>query len=316
VTYLVQDVWGAAVKILGTSNDAAVYDRLNESLEVLANSGEWDLLVGFLDVCTGCDQTVVLPQEVYTILSVNIGGRPSVGRDLFYRFHLNGLGDCHCACSWTWVDQPSTPTFRELLEPSKIVATITRPEDAGAEVRVFGLDELGNTVRTVENGVLVDGYRVPTIYGVPVPDSGAPEFRWITRVYKSRTSGPVWLTSFDLGQNTGTLIGKYEPKETNPLYRRIKISHAADWVRIAYRKRILDVSQEQDLIPLPSRTALLMMLRSLKAADEGDLASSLSYESNARRYLQEAIWALRSNTIAPMDVHNAPPPLEGQPVVD
>lgn len=298
MTILVSDIKDAAQEILGICDLKLIFRRLTDAVEVLSNSGDFDPLMGFVDICVLGD-IVTLPREVYTPLAVNIGGNPTVGRDMFYRFHLNGLGDCRTPCDWQWEDKNLVPTYRDLTTPDKLTAEVRHEEDAGKEIRVFGYDDAGVLIRQKEAGVWKDGYRVPTIFGYSLPDSSAPIFSRITRVRKEESTGPIRLFT-----STGTLLGVFDWDETNPQYRRIKLNRCADWVRIAYRKRVFEVKSLDDIIPIPSRIATLFMLRALKAYDDGDLARGAGWEATARRFVTEAQWSISPPTHSPIQVND------------
>jgi hypothetical protein len=285
-TILVQDVWEDAKKIFGSCNEEALYRRLTEGVEVLANSGDFDPLIGYLDICTS-GKCVALPREVDVPLAINIGGKAAIARDKLFRFHLNGMGDCQTSCGWEWDDLLSSPTIKDIGSPSKIVAWVDNEEDANSQIRVFGVTPTQDAVRSQEAGVWKDGYLVPTIYGWGLPDQNAPTFARITKIIKAPTTGPVRLATFDLGSTTGTVIGVYAHDETTPELRRIKLSRNCGWIRMMYRKRLLKLAAQEDVIPVPSRIGFLMMLRALKAYDEGDISAGTSYEATARRYSVE-----------------------------
>jgi hypothetical protein len=301
-TILVQDVWSDAKKIFGSCAEDALYRRLTEGVEVLSNAGDFDPLISYLDICT--DGTcLTLPREVDVPLAINVGGNPTIARDKLFRFHLNGMGDCHTPCGWEWDDLMSVPTVRDIATPSKLVAWVEHEEDAGSEIRVFGFNEQQTPVRSSENGVWSDGYRVPTVYGWALPDENAPTFSRITRVVKAVTTGPVRLATFDLGSTTGTVLGVYAHDETVPTYRRIKLSKDCGWVRIMFRRRLISLGAQTDLVPVPSRIGFLMMLRALKAYDEGDIALGTSYEATARRYTVEAQTSHAPQGVMPVQVN-------------
>ncbi len=285
VSYINDDV----KKILGTCDEDTKFRRLNEAVELLANKGDWDPLLGRVDICVQ-DRFLSLPREVETVISVNIGGRPAIGQDKLFNFHLNGPGDdgFNRTCRYTWKDGFDCPTFKDLQYPSKLVSRVFNAEDSGKELWVYGQDDLGNDIRTKEGDTWYDGYRVPTIFGYQVPDADAPLFRRVTRVRKADNFvSNVSLTSFDASLTTGTLIGMYQYDETEPLYRRIELSVGCKWARIAYRKNLFRLKSLNDLIPLHSSLAVLLALRAIKAYNSGDLGEGQGFEATATRFLAE-----------------------------
>lgn len=280
------DVVEDAETILGFKRGDKLFLWLTDAVELLAQKGEVDPLVGYVDLCvdSGC---ITLPREVETVLALNIGGHPALGHDQLFSFHLNGPGDFKSRCDYTWDDSGNHPTYRDLKCPSKIVTFLDSPEDDGKEVRVFGYDEQNRPLRTKVGTEWQDGYLVPTLFGYALPEAGAPTVSRITGIVKAVTSGNVRLSSFDSSTSTGTLLGVFEPDETIPRYRRLKVHNNCGWVRICYRKRSAQVRSVNDRILLHSRPALILALKALKFYRDSDLANGQAFEANATRLLTE-----------------------------
>lgn len=192
--------------------------------------------------------------------------------------------------------------MRDLTIPAKLVAYINTPEDNGKALVVFGYDSAGNVLRRQENGVWLDGYRVPTIYGVAVPDAGAPKVARITGVAKERTAGNVRLSTIDDSGATGVLLGIYEPDETSPQYRRIQLNRSCNWVRIAYIKTNPTFYSIYDHVPLKSRTALLIAVQARKHYSDRDYDLAHSCEADAARMELEAQQKAEPPVYMPMQV--------------
>ncbi len=303
MAFPVSDILKDLKEVLGSCGEEEIFRKVTSAVSVLANSGEFDPLRGYLDICTDGGCLITLPEEVDTVLAVNIGGRPTIARSQMFNFHLNGMGDWGTPCGWAWQDKGMVPTYRQMVSPSKVVAFVERSEDQGAELWVYGFDEAGHYVKTEEDGEWVNGYRVPTIFGYALPDAGAPTFSRIVAVRKAETKGVIRLSSFDNSLTTGTLLGIFQPDETNPQYRQIKLGMVCDQVRVAYRKRLYKIRSVHDLIPLHSPPALMAMVHALKFYDEGDTARAMVYEANARRWLVEAEFVTSPPVFEPVQVN-------------
>ena len=299
--FLVSDVIEDAKTILGFSREEKVFLWLTDAIELLAQKGEIDPLVGFVDLCIdgGC---VTLPSEVETVLACNIGGHPALAHDQLFSFHLNGPGDFKSRCDYSWDDSGLHPVYRDLRCPSQIVAFVENAEDDGASLRVFGYDNQNRPLRTKVAEVWQDGYIVPTIFGYAVPEVGAPTISRITGIVKSVTAGSIRLSSFDSSTSTGTLLGVFEPNETVPQYRRLRIHGGSGWIRICYRKRTARVRSVHDRILLHSRPALVLALHALKFYRDSDLANGNAYEANATRMLTERESTLTGTSGSPIQV--------------
>jgi len=303
VPFQVNDIFDDAEKILGACDEKQIFSKLSDVVEVLCNTGDFDPLVGTVDICTDGDM-VTLPRDIAVPTAVNIGGHPTLGRDQLFNFHYNGPGDCKASCSWTWDDKGLVPTYRELKVPSKLVAFVNKKSDEGKELWAYGFDASNNVIRTEENGKWVNGYRIPTIFGYALPDADAPLFARVSRIRKVETDGTIRLSSFDGSATTGTLLGVFQWDETDPQYRRIKLGQCCNWVRLAYRRRIFRITDRTDLIPFYGMVMVKMMLNSLKFYDEGDIARGTTYEVTARRLFTESISANEPNTQMPLIVNN------------
>lgn len=278
-------------KVTSICDDTEAYAILNEVIQELSNTGLWNPLVGFMDICTDRDE-ITLPDDVEIPLAINVGGMPADFRNKWFEFHLNGPGsECESnCCSWSWTDKGTFPTFRAIIEPSTITAYPEVVEATGTQLRVYGYkaDSNGNQqwVMTDDgSGNLIDGCPVDVIYGTPV--ASAVTFVRITRISKPVTNGFVNVVANDPGSTTGTtLLGLYRPSDTEPSYRRIRVSgtgcnrlcgsggcststvHCTNptdtWVRMRFRMRVREVSQSSDPIFLDSMTAIKQMAMAVR----------------------------------------------------
>jgi hypothetical protein len=312
----VSEILDEAKEIFGHCNQKKLFRWISDSVELLANKGEIDPLVGYVDICVS-GKCVTLPREVETLLAVNIGGRPSLGHDELFTFHLNGPGDIGGDCEYSWFNTGGFPTYRDLQCPSRLVAFLDSQEDEGKKLRVFGFDDQNRPLRTQVNGVWEDGLLVPTIYGYALPASTDPLVSRITAIVKDETTANVRLSSFENSTSSGTLLGIFEPDETKPRYRRIRITNGCDWVRIAYRKKTFEIRSVNDRILLHSRPALLLAMHAMQKYREKELGMAVEFEAQASRLLTERESVLTSPVGSPIQVDDrASLKLRGQDDID
>jgi len=318
--FLVDDIYDDAVQIIGESDNRKVFRWLSDAISMTANKADLEGWKGYLDICSagcscsdtttcnnpaGCGRRCIsLPREVDTVIGVNIGGQPVLGYHQLFEFHLNGPGSCRTVCEWKWQDQGGGhPTYRELVRPSKIVAHLQSVEDNGKKVIVYGYDDAGHVLRRQENGCWIDGYRVPTMYGLAVPDTEAPTIARITGVFKEPTVAEISLATTDSSGSTGTLLTVMEPDETLPQYRRIQLNRSCNWARIAFLRINPKVKSRWDHIPLRSPLALLMALQARRCyKDVTRIAEAHSYEADALRLELEAQQKAEPPVFMPMQV--------------
>ena len=300
----VNDILDELKKILGACSLPELFSKVTDSVLALANTGEFDPLFGVVDICVS-DRILTLPREVYNVIAVNLDGTPAVGRDVTFQFHLNGPGDCTETNKVAWRDFGVVPSYRPMQRPGKLVAFLTEQDDEGSELWVYGWDDNNQKLTTrLSDGTVVDGYQIPTIFGYALPDSQAPTISRVARFRKAKTVGSIRVSSFDADSATGTQLGTFEYDETEPEYRQIKLEKDADWVRVAYRRRVYKVSSTDYQIPIPSPLAVKLMVHALKYYDEGNVAMGAGFEATARRFLDEAVRAQESPTNSPPQIND------------
>lgn len=278
------------LRVLGICDQTEAFQRLNEAVELLANMGLWDPLVGYMDICTtGCE--ITLPDDVEVPLAINVGGHPADFRNKWFEFHLNGPGTecCSGTCNFSWMDKGNFPTFRDPIKSSYIAAY---PEEAETitTIRVFGFDVNEKWIMTADsNGTLQDGFDVPVIYGLGSGTPSEVKVKRITRVSKPVSNGFIKLVALDDGSASGgTLLGLFKPSDVEPMFRRIIVSGGGTtfltsssststtccktWVRMRFRKKMLLLSSPDDVIFLHSVTAIKQALMAIKKY-EADLAN-------------------------------------------
>lgn len=280
----VSDVLADVKRVLGGCDDATAYSRINDAVEILSSEAIWDPAVGYIDIRVGSDGMVTLPAQVDTVLAVTVNGRPSQGHDFWFQFHLNGPGSCSQQAAWHWSDALPVSTYAQLSGSGEFLsASAESSSDTTKRLRVFGYGVSGNWIRTLEDGVWVDGFLVPIVYGSPLQSNpNAPKIAVIERVEKDETAGMIRLyaSSGELGA-VPRRIGFYRPKETLPQYRRLRVGPKCSCVRVAFRKTNEKLSEPSDLIHLHSRYAIVLMVKSLKKMDEDRLEEALQYKQMA-----------------------------------
>lgn len=290
-------------KVLGSCETPEMYRRLSDAVRLGSNqskSNDWN--IGEMDICV-CDCCVTLPADVMTVLAVNSGGSPTLIRDQWFQYHINGSGSGCCApCGYT-DEVGQVVTYKDPSGPVLLVAVVENALDSGKAVRVYGWDENGKRIYTEgAGGLLEDGFLVPTTFGFSNTNPDAPAITRIDRIKKDLTNGFIRLVAIDPDDATvHTQIGYYMPWETTPTYRRIKVQEKS-WVRIKYKRRDIEVRGTGDWINIDNREALLLLLRAVKYRMDGRLEDARNYELEGMRLLSNEAEALRPNAISPPQV--------------
>lgn len=303
--FRVDDVYDESKNIIGQCDDTLLFRWMGDVVTIIANKADFEGWKGFLDICTvgcscqntgtcnspaGCGRRLVsLPREVETVIGVNIGGQPALGRHQLFQFHLNGPGTCRTVCEWTWTDEGKNhPTYRDLVTPAMLVAFLQTPEDNGKQIIVYGYDDQNQVLRRKVNGQWLNGILIPTVFGVAVPAAGQSLVSRITGLYKDPTAGSVRISTADNSGTTGVLISILEPDETVPEYRRILLNRSCNWVRIAYLKTNPIFNSRFDHIPLKSRIGFLRGMQARKHYKDNEIDLAHAAEADAARLELEA----------------------------
>lgn len=282
--FTVNDIFIAVQRALGNCDEETVFDRINRAVEILCTESDWDPTRGFVDICVDCDNCVTLPDEVESILAVNIGGSPAQGHNVWFQFHLNGPGiECKDSCNFDWFDRGTFPVITDPPRPFYVVSFLETALDDNIPLRVYGYDQYDRWITTIEDGVAADGFLVPTNYGTSVPNPEAPLVKRITRVSKGVSVGSIVLSTldYDSTSSTGVLLGYYRPYETEPQYRRVRLSKKCTWARVAFKRKIFTLVRKSDLIPLHSSQAVVMMCQALAKFDNDRLEDGQNYWKTA-----------------------------------
>ncbi len=213
------------------------------------------------------------------------------------------------------IDRNSNGTYRvrqltngwyEFLEGKVSVADINRQGYGSDVVRSLGdghacMHDLpsGGTLTATTS---FDGWTV-TIYGrdenfMPLVLSitndtpVANPFTRIDRIHKDQIGAPMLIvqTATDA---TVTELARMEPTEEETFYRRYRddsLTSVAECNVLAYaKKRFLELTSDQDVLPITNMTALGMAMDSLQYLSENDVSLSQQYQGEAINLLNEEL---------------------------
>ncbi len=286
---LVSEIYPDVIEALGKCNEATAFRRLTQAIAMLQNKARWNPNLGELDICV-TQSYVTLPRVVGTVLGVLTNGKPNYLTDAsWFNYHLNGPGNQDCVgCSYAQV-AGTFCTIRDPSAPVYLVAELESAADNNSQLRVFGLDASGKEIYSAnpDTGAMEPGFLVPTVYGYSVRNPDISPIARITRVQKVVTSGRIRLLAVNTGGLTPhTLIGHYEPDETDPQYQRLKVPPHS-WVRVKYQKKDYTIRSQNDWIALNSSQALVLGVKAVKFRMDDKIDIAAQYEAEASRLLSE-----------------------------
>lgn len=209
--------------------------------------------------CNDCNDTyqgVTLPRDFLNVEAMWWNDYP-IRLQSDWREYQVGISP-ECDCRLQKIDMPGTySTIADLRKPSRLTFRSFNKEDAGK--------------RLVING---------TVAGAPVkvelqlgllPQTTELEFDSINKaggIIKDMTAGRVVIAAED-----GRVLGIYEPDETVPTYKRIKITglpHGCEAVNIRAARRYYPVFGNDDLVETDNGVAWDSMARYLRLYEKSD----------------------------------------------
>lgn len=266
----VRDVIDDASEVLGYCQELVLFRRLTDAIEVLANKGQWDPLLGYLDISVPNGYLVTLPREVEIPLKININGNPAFSRNRLYEFTLNGPGaDMPETTGFAWDDQGEVPVMFQPTINSPILIHQFDAADVGKRLTVRGYD----SASVLQEHTFIFGDNA-TLQSPPI--------KIVTEVFKDHTDKPVTIKNAQ-----GEILSTYAGIEEEPRYRRIKLSKSSAAIRMLFRRVTHKVVSEDDFIPLHSKMALLLMLKSLEAYRRNDFTDGDAFEKQAVKLITE-----------------------------
>lgn len=297
----VSDILGQAKKVLGKCDNATVFEYLGEAQDILTDRLLSDATLGYIDIVTDRDE-ITLPDDIEAPLAVNIGGQPADYRNRWFEFHLNGPGSgCSPTAGMIWSDLGYYPTFRSIKGASTLRAISDANEGPNVNLRVYGFTtdasygEKWIMTPNATTGVLEDGFNVLIGTAGVVTTQSVTR---ITRVSKPVTSSFVNLFAVDPANTAAsgiTLLGYFKPGDTEPMFRRLKLSGAGcdwlcncqltsstnTWVRMRFKKKNTTINDLSDLLFVDSLTALKKTLQAIKKYENDLLDEYEKYVASA-----------------------------------
>jgi len=220
---------GRTPHVLGVCpTDERLVQWLNDGQQRLMNRGRWWGTVARAIFCP-TDGCLTWPREVANIEATKVCGTVIPVRNLWYDFRqFSGalkLNEQYTDMEVQLQDRGMFPTVADISGTSKHViayATNAADETAGARILVQGRDENNQWIRTTDGADVVDGEWIDlTVAGTVSTnhfDGG------ITGVQKDETDYDVLLYQYS-GTAVERLLGRYQPNEVNPYYRRSYIAN-------------------------------------------------------------------------------------------
>ena len=89
---IVEEIYQELIESTGSSDQAVNLRVLSRAIEILANKGLFDPLVGYYDFVVQDTLDVALPADVKSIIALTIDDNPAFARSRFFEFAQNTDG--------------------------------------------------------------------------------------------------------------------------------------------------------------------------------------------------------------------------------
>lgn len=249
--------------------------------------------------------SLTLPRDVARLINLTVCKRPVNIQNQFYEYLDFGVGPqpaaCSSVCNYLEIfTRNIVPTFVDLTPPNKKVRVYpTDPNDQGKRTFLSGLDNNGNNISGLDNGILCNG----AFLTLTAPFSDFPmEISHIGGIQKDPTFGPVKYYEVDMTTGDQTLLLTMEAGEKVASYRRYFInglpknccnppSGSPDTVQVTAMAKLdlVDVYGDTDYLLIQNLEALYQEFESIRHSEmdnsEAKQLSAVEHQQ-AIRHLQ------------------------------
>ena len=265
-------------------------ESVNDAVDGLTIRGDWSGLISpvqvQIDINSGC---VVWPRFVGNVRKVNMcrGGSAEM-RNVWWRF-LDHRGEHRGWGGWRGPErnvifEKKVPIAISIPGPGNYIQfSVTEAADAGATATLFGLDNNGQPLQTL-NG---DGTWSPGSTIV----AGAQSTIFVSQIYRvvlAATNSTKTLSAYNPTTAVTVQLAQYQPYETNPSFTQDRItgfnpccSGQQQTVLALIKFAKIPIQNPTDYIPINNRGALLDAVRACKAEDSNSTATAAGFWKSA-----------------------------------
>lgn len=285
------------------ADDPIVVDVLNEATMILINEGDWKSTVRTIRFKVR-NNSFAMPREVETILQVAIDNYPANAHSHAYEYLEGGPGILGCGNVVDFQDivdmGDGHPTFFSMNQSLKLIAISDSSADRELTMRVRGRGLMNNEVKPIAPGEQIKiaawtGGNEGSLDQLElVRCLSTNTFQQIASIVKPETTGYVTLYGYDSATKHMYVLGKYHPDETQPSYRRYKItgrisSTQVDCVACRVKLRYLPMKHDSDVLLIQNLPALRTMCQAIHARNMGNTQDGLVRQMDAVRMLDKQL---------------------------
>lgn len=264
-----------------------LFSQTTDAINLLrTKSPAWDAMTAEMTICA-CNNIITLPRVVGNVMGCSVNDVPAIPRDAWYIYHINGTGPRVFSTPWYWDDSTpqGRPTIREFPFNCKLMAVPQYATDDGKCFRVFGTDYHDRPIFTLNaDGTTSEGFLLTM--NATQPMITQQPIKWIQRIVREKTNGYVKLYAINTVDQEMYLLGDYEPNETQPSYRRIRVQ-CKSRVRIRYKLAKFEIVCVNDFIPLDNKFSVVMAMQAIKFYRNKQYDQAAIAEATATRLCNE-----------------------------
>ena len=287
-------------------DDTLVLDTINEAMMILVNEGDWKNTVRTMRFNV-TNNSFSMPNEVETILQVAFDSTPANVRSRAYEYLEGGPGVLNCSNTIAQQDivdmGDGFPTFWPIGGTLRnLIAISDSMDDNGKTMRVQGYTSYKNKVLPTAPGEDVPimnwrGGEEGRLNSVAMVYS-EQQYIEISSIVKPVTAGYISLYAIDTDTNNMWVLGKYHPDETQPSYRRYKITGRFSYTQIdcitcRVKLRYVPLKYDQDVLLIQNLPALRAMCQSIHQRNLGNVQDALLRQGDATRMLDKQLENVR-----------------------
>jgi hypothetical protein len=306
----------------GTCRNETAIARINQATRRIMNRPRKPIHVERVVRFFTRKDFITLPREVEKVLQYTVDGAPAPLFGRAYEFVSGGFGEvaCHNPCLAgkylvdmgnqysTMFDLPSMDAASDdaceqepVFTSFKLAAFSTSAADVSKALTLYGRDDRNQVLGWPEPCMQlpiqqwhggVEGELFMDLASMPSPNfvlSGP--VRDVERVGKPATSGMVSLYSYDETTHQMYFLSKYQPAETNPRYRRYRITHPdyvdGSSVYALCELGYVPLESLDDVLIVQNMDALKMMVMAIEFENEREFQAAKAYEADAYRLIEE-----------------------------
>jgi hypothetical protein len=277
-------------------------DAINKASMILVDEAHWKHTLVRLRVAT-YNNCLALPYFLESVLKVNFCTSRGLVQGQWYEFLDAGPGTMG-----GWSDAgpdlvdlgDGWPTMFPITHGDNarnIIAISTESADVGKQLRIRGLDSYKNEIAPTVPGELLNIFRwkdgVEGSINAHEIVHTSNEFLEISSVVKEQTSGYVTLYAYDPSDHGMWLLAKYAPYETNPSYRRYRITatneDSQECITALCKMRYVPLVHDADPLPIQNLMAYEWMCKAIHKFEHDELDAGLRFKALALRELEKQL---------------------------